>query len=74
MGTSVNLSNRLIMEAKIYSKASSRSVAKQIEHWAKIGRVAEENPDLTYVTIHAILLGMEDMNAGNVEDYDPNLL
>jgi len=74
MSKSVNLSDKLILEAQTYSKASSRSVAKQIEHWAKIGRIAEDNPDLTYMAINEILLGIEDMKAGNVEEYDQNSL
>jgi hypothetical protein len=52
----------------------SRSVAKQIEHWAKIGQIAEENPDLSYNMIKGILLGMEDMANGNVEEYKPGML
>ncbi len=74
MSRAVNLSDKLIIEAKVYSRASSRSIAKQIEHWAKIGRIAEDNPDLTYMAINEILLGIEDMKAGNVEEYNPNCL
>lgn len=44
----VKLSEHIVSEAKVISKALNRSVSGQIEHWAKIGRLAEENPDLTY--------------------------
>ena len=30
------------------------SVAGQIEHWAKIGKIAEENPDLTLENLKLI--------------------
>ena len=33
----------------------SRSVAKQIEHWANIGKIAAENPDLSYSLIRELL-------------------
>lgn len=34
----VKLSKGIVSEAKIMSKALNRSLAGQIEHWAKIGR------------------------------------
>ena len=39
---------------------SSCPVPKQIEHWVKIGRIAEENPDLPYNFIKDILLSLEE--------------
>ena len=74
MSMSVNLNDQLVKSAKAYSKALSRSVAKQIEHWAKIGQIAEENPDLSYSMIKGILLGLEDAASGNVQEYKPGLL
>ena len=73
MGISVNLDAELINMAKSHAAVESRSVAKQIEHWAKIGRVAEQNPDLSYTTIRQILLGLEDMKAGRLEEYTGKL-
>ena len=58
--TTVNLSNDLVENAKRYAAAFSRSTPKQIEHWAKIGKIAEENPDLPYEFIQDILLALED--------------
>jgi len=48
MATAVRVSSELVQEAKIFSKIDQRSLTGQIEHWAKIGKCAEENPDLTY--------------------------
>lgn len=69
MGMSINIDKSLVEIAKSYSAIESRSVPKQIEHWAKIGRIAEENKDLTYNAIKEILLGLADAGAGNVEEY-----
>lgn len=69
MGVAVNLNKQLVNVARTYSAVESRSVAKQIEHWAKIGRIAEENPDLSYDAIKGILCGLADAEAGNVEEY-----
>ncbi len=74
MGIAVNLDNDLVSIARSYSRAESRSVPKQIEHWAKIGRIAEENPDLNYEAVKGILLGLEDVRLGNVQEYDPDEL
>ncbi len=69
MGVTVNLDRELIATARSHSIVQSRSVPKQIEHWAKIGRIAEENPDLSYQAIQGILLGLEDVRVGMVEEY-----
>ncbi len=46
MPTASNLSVLLIEEAKPVAQAMHRSVVEQIEYWARLGKVAEENPDL----------------------------
>ena len=57
----IKLSGDIILEAHKYAAVYSRSVPKQIEHWAKIGRIAEENPDLPYEFIKDILVSLEEM-------------
>lgn len=56
----VNLSDELVESAKIHARAFSRSVPKQIEFWAKVGKAADENPDLPYEFIKDIFLALED--------------
>lgn len=58
--TTINLSDELVNEAKKYANVYSRSTPKQIEYWAKIGKIAEENPDLPYEFIQQILLAMQE--------------
>jgi len=74
MGIAVNLDSDLVNIARSYSGAEDRSVPKQIEHWVKIGRIAEDNPDLTYSTIREFLLGLEDLRLDNVQEYHPDAL
>jgi hypothetical protein len=57
----IKLSGDIVSEANKYAAVYSRSVPKQIEHWAKIGRIAEENPDLPYNFIRDILVSLEEM-------------
>lgn len=69
MGSAVRISENLVEEAKVFSKVESRSITGQIEHWAKIGKIAEENPDLTYSLIKEILIGMEQLDSGQGTEY-----
>lgn len=69
MATAVRVSGDLVKEAKIYSKVDKRSVTGQIEHWAIIGKCAEENPDLTYNVIKDILIGVAEIDQGEYSEY-----
>ena len=69
MPTAVRISDSLLHEARKFSKLDHRSLTGQIEHWATIGKCAEENPDLTYDMIKEILLGVEELTSGDKEEY-----
>ena len=69
MTTAVRVSEKLVREAKIYSKIDKRSVTGQIEHWANIGKCAEENPELTYSLIKEILIGLAELGHGEFSEY-----
>ena len=69
MTTAVRVSENLVREARLLSAVESRSVTGQIEHWAKIGKCAEENPDLTYHLIKDILVGIEELEQGECTEY-----
>jgi len=60
-GTAVRLSEEIVRAAGVYAPVNSRSVPKQIEHWVKIGKIAEENPDLPYEFIKKVLEAHEEM-------------
>ena len=69
MATAIRISESLIDEAKKYSKIDHRSLTGQIEHWARIGKCAEENPDLSYSQIKEILIGIEELDRGESTEY-----
>lgn len=56
MSINVKLSEDLVTEAKRHATVNHRSTPKQIEHWSQIGKIAEENPELSYEMIRDILL------------------
>ncbi len=66
----VKLSDSIVSDAQVISKALNRSVAGQIEYWARIGKIAEENPDLTYDFIRNILIAQQEVKAGKLESYN----
>jgi hypothetical protein len=69
MATAVRVSEQLINEAKRFSRVDHRSVAGQIEHWARMGKCVEENPDLPYSLIKEILIGLEELEQGEKTEY-----
>ena len=66
MTTSVRFSDGFLDTAKIYAEANKRSLYEQIEHWAVIGRMAEDNPDLPYEFIQDTVIALTEVEAGNV--------
>jgi len=69
MAVAIKLSDKLVSDAKLYAKAQHRTPPKQIEHWARLGKIAEENPDLPLSFINDALIGLEEVNAGQVSEY-----
>ena len=70
MGTAVRISHKLIDDARIISRVENRSVTGQIEYWAKIGKIAEENPTLSFQLIREILFGLEELDSGKGIEYN----
>jgi len=56
----VQLSENLVQQAKVFGNIEHRSVPKQIEYWSQIGKLAQENPDLTFSLIREILIADQE--------------
>ena len=69
MTTAVRVSANLVREARLISAVDNRSVTGQIEHWARVGKCAEDNPELTYRVIKDILIGVEELDQGESSEY-----
>jgi len=69
MAKAIKLSDDLVNDAQRYASVNHRSAPKQIEHWAAIGKIAEENPDLPLGFVRDSLIGLEEMEGGNVSEY-----
>lgn len=68
--TSIRLDQDLVEKAMIIGKAFNRTTPKQIEHWAKIGEMMEDNPDLPYEFVKQAIIAKAEKEAGKLEDYD----
>ncbi len=69
MPTAINLLEQLIEEAKPFAQAMHRSVAEQIEYWARLGKPVEENPELPIYMLQDMLVSIEEVKAGNLNRY-----
>lgn len=65
----IKLNKELVKSARERGLVEHRSAPKQLEFWAKIGRIAEDNPDLPFEMIKDILLGNAQAATVNLEPY-----
>lgn len=68
---SVRIDQELFDKAVIMAKALNRTTPKQIEHWAKIGEMMEDNPDLPYEFVKQAIIAKAkaEKEAGKLEAY-----
>jgi hypothetical protein len=69
MATALKLSDELIEIAKPHAAAEHRSVPKQIEYWARLGKAVEDNPELPLQFIKDTLLALQEAKAGQLSAY-----
>lgn len=69
MAVAMKLSDDLVEVAKTVAAAEHRSVPKQIEYWARIGKAVLDNPDMPLALIQDTMLSREEAKAGQVAPY-----
>lgn len=60
MTVTIRIDETLYAQAKSEAAAEHRSIAGQIEYWAKVGRAAIDNPDLPVSFIADALLALAE--------------
>ena len=69
---SIRIDEQLYVQAVATAKIETRTAPQQVEHWAKIGKMACDNPDLTYEFIKSILDSEAEIEAtGNIKALEP---
>ena len=69
MSTVVKFSEKLVQETCCHDSVFGDSMEKQIEHRLRIGKIAEENPNLSYNFIKDILIAKQDVKGAEVLPY-----
>ena len=64
MTVNVKLSDKLVEMARSCALVQHRSTPKQIEYWSQIGKIAEENPDLSFFMIRDLLVADQEAVVG----------
>ena len=70
MVAAINLPDDLVEAAKPYAAAEHRSVPRQIEYWACIGKAVIDNPDMLLRLIQDTMLSREEVKAGLAAPYE----
>jgi len=70
MSIAVRISDPLVRKARVRSRVLHRSIAGQIEYWAKMGEMLENNPDLSFSFVQDVLVGREQAKAGELTFYE----
>lgn len=70
MSVAVRLSEEIVHDAQKYAELNFRSVPKQIEYWYRLGKIADENPDLPLAFIKGVLEGKLEMERGEVSAFE----
>lgn len=64
----------LLKTIEAHARAESRSVSGQIKHYAQLGLIAKDNPDLPMAFIEDILAAREESRAGLLKPYEWGVL
>ena len=67
MAVKVKLSEYLVDSAKLYASIEHRPVPKQIEYWSRIGKIAADNPDLSFSLIRDIIIADQEEHVGEYQ-------
>ena len=59
----VKISDDMHHELRITSKAMSRSINAQAEHWLRIGQLIESQPQLSYAELCQLLIRQERLQS-----------
>ena len=69
MLASIKLSDSLIQDAKSASRIAKRTLPEQIEHWARLGKACDENPDLPVHMLQDILASRVEMSLNKLSRF-----
>jgi hypothetical protein len=72
MGMPVRIDDGLYQQAKLASKGECRTIAGQLEFWAKVGKAALDNPDLPTEFVRDLLIARAE-DKSQLTPFEPGL-
>ena len=69
MLVSIKLSDSLVENARSASRATKRTLSEQLEYWARLGKVCDENSDLPVPLLQDILASRVEMNLNQLTQF-----
>ena len=70
----VRISEELFNDAKRYALVQKRSVAGQVEYWARLGKAASDNSDLPFAFIEKTMISLAEAKDGLTKPLDLDAL
>lgn len=74
MGQAVKISDTEMEALRDAARLGSRSISGQAEHWIRIGRAVERDPDIGYSRIEMALRGLEPISLDSLGEVDQDAL
>ena len=60
MSIPVRIEDNLYQQAKVAAQGECRTIAGQLEYWAKVGKAALDNPDLPIEFVSELLVAKKE--------------
>jgi hypothetical protein len=70
MTTAVRLPPDVLEDARKNAELSCRTTPEQIEYWYRLGKLADENPDLPMAFIKGAMEGRLELESGDVSPFE----
>ena len=70
MTTAIRLPAEGLEDARQNAELNCRTIPKQIEYWYKLGKLADENPDLPMDFIKRALAGLSEIKNGETSRFE----
>lgn len=67
--STVKFNSDFVDLVRAHATAKKRSIPKQIEYWARLGKIAEENSEMTGQMILECLAGLQEVRDGKTSPY-----
>ncbi len=66
----VRISEELFNDAKRYALVQKRSVAGQVEYWARLGKIVSDNSNLPFHFIETTMISLAEAKDGLVTPFN----